>query len=96
MYEGMRVKYLFINLKYPAYVKLQSICVLALLIGAVLCYLFTRDSQFWLLRNGWWIGIVGALAEIVESLVAINAAKYIYRRQADDSDVSGNPGQGDT
>ena len=75
MYEEMRVKYLFINLRYPAYVRLQIVAVAAWIVGALLCFLFAGDSSVWLLRNGWWLCPCGALLEVGESFVAINKAK---------------------
>lgn len=75
MYEEMGVKYLFINLKYPAYLRLQIILVAAWIAGALLCFLFATDSSAWLLKNGWWLCSTGALLEVGESFVAINNAK---------------------
>ena len=80
MYDEMRVKYLFINLKYPAYVRLQIVLVVALIIGAVLCFLFTRDSSVWALKNGWWLCPVGALFEVGESLFAVKKAKKNFTK----------------
>ena len=40
MYDDMKVKYLFLNLDYPAYKRLQVFLVLAWLIGAAVCFVF--------------------------------------------------------
>jgi len=81
MYEEMRLKYLFINLKYSAYIKLQVILVVALIIGALLCLFFARDSQIWLLKNGGWLCPIVALLEVGESFWAINKAKKDFNSQ---------------
>ena len=75
MYEDMRVKYLFINMRYPAYIKLQVILVVSLVIASLLCFLFARDSQIWLLKNAWWLCLIVAVGEIVETFMAIGKAK---------------------
>jgi len=75
MYDEMEVKYLFINLKYPAYVKLQIVLVIAWITVAFLLFLYARDSSVWLFRNGWWICPIIAVCEVGESLVAIKKAK---------------------
>ena len=75
MYEEMRVKYFFVNLKYPAYLKLPIICISAFIIYGLLCFLFAGGSSLWLLKNGWWLGIVVGLLEGGESFFAIKKAK---------------------
>ena len=85
MYEEMRVKYLLINLKYPTYVRLQIVLVAAWIIGALLCFIFGRDSSFWLLKNGWWLCPIVALLEVGESFVAINKAKKDFKIQTKNS-----------
>jgi hypothetical protein len=84
MYDEMRVKYLFINLKYPAYVKLQAAIVLGWLIVSGLLFVFARDSNFWLLENAWWLCLVIAVGEVIESLVAVAKAKKDYASSSDD------------
>ena len=81
MYEEMRVKYFILNLKYPAYINLQVVLVVAWIIGALLCFFFARDSQIWLLKNGWWLCPLVAFLEVVESFVAINKAKKDFNNQ---------------
>ncbi len=83
MYEDMRVKYLFINLKYRAYIKLQVALVIGWLIGSVLFYLFARASDIWLLKNAWWLCLVIGGLEVLESLVAISKAKKDYRTNSE-------------
>ena len=73
--QKMRVKYLFVDLRYPTYLKLQIVLVIGWIIGALLCYIFLRDNSVWLLKNGWWLCLVVALLEVGESFLAINKAK---------------------
>ncbi|MFB3109000.1 MAG: hypothetical protein ACE1ZE_06470 [Candidatus Binatia bacterium] len=75
MYEKMRVKYLFVNLEYPTYIKLQAVLAVAWMMGGLLSFLYGRDSQMWLLQNGWWFGPCVALLEVIEAFVAVNKAK---------------------
>ncbi len=75
MYENMRVKYLFVDLEYPAYIKLQAVLAFVWMLGALLSFYFGRDSPIWVLQNGWWLGPIVALFEVVEALVAVNKAK---------------------
>lgn len=75
MPDEMRVKYLFVNLRYSTYVKLEMALVAVLLIAALSCFLFARDSRFLLLRNGWWLCLLGAVLEAGESFLAIRHAK---------------------
>jgi len=75
MYEEMRVKYLFINMRYPAYVKLQVVTIIGGIIGALLLFFLARDSQYWVLKNGWWILAVASLLEVGETFLAIKRAK---------------------
>jgi len=84
MNEDMRIKYLFVNLKYPAYVKLQiALCAAWLILGCFL-FLFARDSSVWVLANSWWLCAVVALGEVVESLVAIAKAKRKFTGSTED------------
>ena len=82
MYEQMRVKYLFLDLEYPAYIKLQAVLAVAWIIGALLSFFFGRDSQMWLLQNGWWFGPIVAFLEVVEAFVAVNKAKKDFNSQS--------------
>ncbi len=82
MYENMRVKYLFVDLEYPAYIKLQAVLAVAWLIGGLLSFYFGRDSQIWLLQNGWWLGPLVALFEVVEAFVAVNKAKKDFNNSS--------------
>ena len=81
MYEKMRVKYLYINLKYPMYVKLQGMLIVALIIAALPCFLYLKDSPVWMLKNAWWLCLTLAFLEIVEALVAIGKAKRDFNSQ---------------
>ncbi len=83
MYEGLRVKYFLINLKYPVYVKMQAVLIIGWIVGSILFYLFAPTSDIWLLEwlleNSWWLCLVVGGLEVVESLVAISKAKKDYR-----------------
>ena len=81
MYEEMRVKYLFINLRYPVYVKLQGMLIAALVIGALPCFLYLKDSPIWMLKNVWWFLLILAGLEILEAFLAIGKAKRDFHRQ---------------
>lgn len=74
----MRVKYLFIDLKYPAYIKLQIFLVVGWLLGAVLCFMFAKESAGWFVKNGWWLCLTIAVLESFESIGAIYKAKENY------------------
>lgn len=78
MYEEMNVKYLIVNLKYSAYIKLQIALIFTCLVGAVLCYQFARGGDTWFFKNSWWLFIVAGILEAVESLIAIKKAKNDY------------------
>lgn len=78
MYEDMRVKYLFINLRYPVYVKLQGMLIVTLIIAALTCFLYLKDSPLWMLKNVWWFLLIMAALEILEALLAIGKAKRAY------------------
>ncbi|MBC8372576.1 MAG: hypothetical protein ISS69_08935 [Phycisphaerae bacterium] len=82
MYEEMRVKYLFINLKYSAYVKLQGILIAVWTIAALPCFLYLKDSSIWMLKHVWWLCLVVALLEGVEAFLAIGKAKRDFHRPA--------------
>ena len=55
MYDEMRVKYLFVNLKYQSYLRLQVFLVVFLFIAAIICYIYLRDSSDLIYRNAWWL-----------------------------------------
>jgi len=73
--NNMRVKYMFVDLKYSAYIKLQTALITAFIIGSVLCFLYTQDSPTWYLKNGWWLCLLVAGLEFIESLIAVHKAK---------------------
>ncbi len=83
MYENTQVKYLFVNLKYPAYVKLQAAQVIGWLIGSALCYQFARGSDVWFLNNGWWLCLAIGGLEVLETLAATSKAKKDYSINAE-------------
>ena len=81
MYEEMRVKYLFVNMKYPLYLKLQGLLIVALVIGAAACYFLIKDSSQWIVKNAWWICLVAAGLEVLEAAAAIGKAKKDFHPQ---------------
>ena len=81
MSDEMRVKYPFMSLKYSTYVKIQATLILSLIVGALLLFLYGRDSSVWLMKNGWWMCAILALLEVVESLVAIGKAKKDFAKR---------------
>jgi len=79
-FEAMRVKYMFMDLRYPTYLKLQiSLVVVGAVLAAVL-FPYRGDAN-WLLGNGWWLCLVAVVGEVLESVVAISVAKKKYRGQ---------------
>jgi len=85
MYEDMRVKYLFINLRYPAYVKWQSAIIVGCFVAAGLFFMFARGSGVWILSNAWWLCLIVGGLEILETVLALGKAKkdYMVDQQAD-------------
>lgn len=81
----MKVSYLGVTLKYHAYLKLQITIIAALIIGALLCFFLTGDSEIWLVKNGWWLLPIVALLEVGESLIAIRKANRDFNKQANSS-----------
>ncbi|WP_441004573.1 hypothetical protein [Pseudocolwellia agarivorans] len=78
MYQNMSIKYLFINLKYPSYVKLQVILFTFWVIASPISYVLLKESSISLLHNAWWVCLCIALAEAFESFLAIKKAKKGY------------------
>lgn len=75
MSEELRVKYLFVNLKYSTYVKLcLAIAVVWYSVVAVL-FIVGRDSSVWILKNGWWVLLLLSLVGLGEACFAISKAK---------------------
>ena len=81
MYEEMRVKYLFVNMKYPLYLKLQGLLIVSLVIAAAACYFLIKDSSIWVVKDAWLICLVLAAFEVFEAAVAIGKAKKNFRPQ---------------
>jgi len=80
MYKDMRVKYLFINMRYPVYVKFQGMLIVALVIAALPSFLYFKDSPNWMLKNVWWVLLIMVGLEIVETFLAIGKAKRDFHR----------------
>lgn len=81
MNEEMRIKYLFVDMKYSLYIQFQGAFVIALLIGAILCYFLTQDSDNWFLKNSWWLLSIFALLEVGEAYIAIKKSKKEFNAQ---------------
>ena len=80
MPEEMRVKYLFINLAYSAYIKLCVGILLFILVGSLSSFLAFQNSPSWTLRNCWWMMLIFAAAGLGEMLMAIAKAKKDHAR----------------
>ena len=78
MNEEMRIKYYFVDMKYSSYILFQGAFVIALLIGAILCFFLTQDSDNWFLKNGWWLLSIFTLLEMGEAYIAIKKSKKEY------------------
>ena len=86
MYKDMRVKYLFINMRYPVYVKCQGMLIAVLIIAVLPSFFYLKDSPIWMLKNLWWFCLVLAGLEILETLLAIGKTKRdFHRRDANDT-----------
>lgn len=83
MYDNLRIRYLFFNLRYPTYVVVQGAVIAAWAVAAVLFYLFGRGSDVWLWDNAWWICILAGALEIVESRIALARAKRAHDGSGD-------------
>ena len=81
MNEEMRIKYLFVDMKYSLYIQFQGSFVIALLIGAILCFFLTQDSDNWFLKNGWWLLSVFAVLEAGEAYIAIKKSKKEFNAE---------------
>jgi hypothetical protein len=91
MYGDMRVKYLLLDMAYPAYVRMQATIVGGLLLASLVFFFHGRESSLWVVSNGWWLCLVGAVLEVAEAMVAVNSAKEEYRRHRTDSERRGRP-----
>jgi hypothetical protein len=85
MYKEMEVKYLFLSMKYPSYIKLQTFLVVGWLVAAVLAFVFAKNSQIWFIKNGPWLYPIVALLEIGEAYIAIRKAKSKFDVQPNES-----------
>ena len=81
MNEEMRIKYYFVDMKYSLYIQFQGAFVIALLIGAILCFFLTQDSDNWFLKNGWWLLSIFAVLEVGEAYIAIKKSKKEFNAQ---------------
>jgi hypothetical protein len=75
MYQEMKVKYLFVELVYPTYVKLQVTLFLVWLTASPICFLFLNDSQLPYAEHYWWACIAIAVLEAAEAYIAIKKSK---------------------
>jgi len=81
MNEEMRIKYLFVDMKYSLYIQLQGAFVIALLIGAILSFFLAQDSEIWFFKNSFWILPIFALLEMGEAYIAIKKSKKEFNAQ---------------
>ncbi len=68
------VNYLFIKMKVSNYKKLAAVCVIFLAAAAILSYIYLRGQSAWILKNLWWICILGVIGEIIEIFIALKKA----------------------
>ena len=73
MSDEMRVKYLFVNLKYSHYIRLQVFCFTSLIVASLVLNILFRDSKCF--RYLWVVALAGAVFEIFETALAIRKAK---------------------
>ncbi|MCL0049430.1 hypothetical protein M1N13_03985 [Dehalococcoidia bacterium] len=74
MENEQRVKYLFVNMTVTNFKKLQVVLIVMWIIGMFLSYVLLRDHSFWIFRNLWWICIIAAVGETIESFIALKRA----------------------
>jgi len=81
MNEEMRIKYLFVDMKYSSYIKLQGTFIIALLIGAMLSFFLAQDSETWFFKNSFWLLPIVAVLEMGEAYIAIKKSKKEFNAQ---------------
>lgn len=84
MDDDLRVKYPFISIRYRDYIRLQGAIIAALLVASALFFVFARDHGFWLLAHAWWVCLMAAGLEVLESLVAVRRAQRSHAESAND------------
>ena len=77
----MEIKYLFIGMKYPAYIKLQTTLLIGWIAASALFFFFGPSAGSWPLRNAWWLCLALAVVELLETLIAVRFAKKKYDEQ---------------
>lgn len=75
MDDELRIRYPFFSLRYRNFARLQAIIIGALLIAAVAFFLEARNHPFWWFANAWWILLVVAGLEGVESWLLVRRAR---------------------
>lgn len=70
-----KIKYLFVNLRYSQYMKIQAVAFALCILGAVFFYLYLAESKSTPLRYLWVVALLGALVEVIEAILAIRRAK---------------------
>ncbi len=73
--EESSVKFLFVSFSYSSFIKLQVFLIISSLIVAGLFYYYGRLSDYWWLRNAWWLCILVAIVEVFESILVIRNVK---------------------
>lgn len=81
MNEEMRIKYLFVDMKYSLYVKIQGTFVITLLIGAILSFFLAQNSEIWFFKNSFWLLPIFAVLEAGEAYIAIKKSKKEFNAE---------------
>lgn len=79
MQDEARVQYLFLNFRYRTYLRLQTALVAALAAAGVLFFLFARNHEIWWLAQAWWICLLAAGLEVLETWLAVSRTKKQYQ-----------------
>lgn len=87
MDNEIRVRYPFFSLRYRTFVRLQAGIIGVLLVAAAAFFIEVRDHSFWWFANAWWILLLVAVLEGVESWVLLSRA----HRNARESKAGGEP-----
>ncbi|GEM_PF-6005454 len=69
-----RIRYLFINLGYANYWRLQLAVIGVLLLAAPVLFMARDASGFWLFEEAWWICLLAAVLEAAETWLAMRRA----------------------
>lgn len=75
MDDELRVRYPFFSMRYRRYIRVQAVIIGALLVAAAALFIEARHHPLWWLAHAWWICLVAAGLEVVETWLALRHAK---------------------